>query len=301
VTAPKTPTELRLAFREALQAPEILVAPGAYDAISARLIALHGFTAVYVTGGGTANAYLGLPDIGLITMVEMAQIVGNIASAVDVPVFADADTGYGHELSAVRTVKAFEKAGAAGMHIEDQQSFKRCGHLDGKVIVPVAEMVAKLAAAASARTDPSFVIIARTDAAAVEGLDAAVGRAHAYVEAGADVIFGEALSTRDEFRRFAKEAPPVPLLANMTEFGKTPMISAQEFEEMGYAAVIFPMTAFRLMLRAIDEGMRELALSGTQQKLLPQMRTRDQLYEILGYDPRDPLAQIRQTAKPTRQ
>jgi len=289
VSLVRSPAALRVEFRDALNADEILVTPGAYDAISARLIALHGFSAVYVTGAGTVNAYLGLPDIGLMTMVEMAQIVGNIVSAVDVPVFADADTGYGNELSVMRTVQAFERAGLSGMHIEDQESFKRCGHLDGKEIIPVEEMVAKLHAAVASRSDPNFIIIARTDAVGVEGFDSAVRRAHAYAEAGADVIFCEALTTRADFENFAKKAPSLPLLANMTEFGKTPLMTASEFEELGYAAVIFPMTAFRLMLKAIDDGMRELAASGTQRDLLPKMKTREQLYEILDYDPSDPL------------
>jgi methylisocitrate lyase len=282
-------SSLRVALRGALTGPEIVVAPGAYDAISAKLIARHGFKAVYVTGAGTSNAHLGLPDVGLMTMAEMARLVEHIAGAVAVPVFSDADTGYGNELNVARTVRAFENAGAAGIHIEDQQSFKRCGHLDGKELVTIDDMVAKLRAAVDSRTDPNFVLIARTDAAAVEGIEGALERAHAYAAAGADVIFCEALKTRKEFGRFADEAPAVPLLANMTEFGKTPMISSGEFEQMGYAAVIFPMTAFRLMLRAIDDGMRELAEAGTQRDMLPRMLTREQLYEILEYDPQQPL------------
>lgn len=283
------PSTLRRAFRAELAADEILVAPGAYDAISARVIESHGFPAVYVTGAGVTNAQLGLPDVGLITMTEMAQFAGRIADAVDVPVFSDADTGYGSELNVARTVGAFEQSGAVAIHLEDQETFKRCGHLEGKAIVPVEEMVTKLKVAAAARTAEDFAIIARTDAVAAEGFDAALSRAHAYADAGADVLFCEALPSREDFARFAKEVPPLPLLANMTEFGKSPMITAAEFEQMGYAAVIYPMTAFRLMLRAIDEGMKTLAQSGTQQGLLGSMKTRAELYEFLDYDPQQPL------------
>jgi methylisocitrate lyase len=249
-------------LREALAAPEILVAPGAYDAITARIVEKHGFPAVYVTGAGTVNAQLALPDVGLTTMTEMCDVVGRIARAVDVPVFSDADTGYGNALHAMRTVSAFERAGAAGLHIEDQDSLKRCGHLDGKRLISTSEMCEKIVAATQGRSDPDFLIIARSDAVAVEGLDGALRRAHAYVE-----------------------APESPLLANMTEFGKTPLISAAEFQELGYDAVIFPMMAFRLMLWAVDEGLAELARSGTQRELLPRMRTREELYELLGYEP----------------
>jgi methylisocitrate lyase len=272
-------------LREALAAPEILVAPGAYDAITARIVEKHGFPAVYVTGAGTVNAQLALPDVGLTTMTEMCDVVGRIARAVDVPVFSDADTGYGNALHAMRTVSAFERAGAAGLHIEDQDSLKRCGHLDGKRLISTSEMCEKIVAATQGRSDPDFLIIARSDAVAVEGLDGALRRAHAYVEAGADCIFVEALVDRDDYRRFRAEVPESPLLANMTEFGKTPLISAAEFQELGYDAVIFPMMAFRLMLWAVDEGLAELARSGTQRELLPRMRTREELYELLGYEP----------------
>lgn len=262
-----------------------MVAPGAYDAITARVIERQGFRAVYVTGAGTVNAQLGLPDIGLTTMTEMSEMVGRIADAVDVPVFGDADTGYGNALNAARTVHAFERAGAAGLHIEDQDDAKRCGHLDGKRVIPTADMCEKVCAAVDAREDPEFVVIARTDAAAIEGITGALERAHAYTDAGADVVFIEALATQSDFMRFAREAPNVPLLANMTEFGKTPLMTAEEFQELGYAGVIFPMTAFRLMLRAVDEGMARLAADGTQRALISDMRTRRELYELLHYVP----------------
>jgi methylisocitrate lyase len=272
-------------LRDALLAPEILVAPGAYDAITARAIQDNGFDAVYVTGAGTVNAQFGLPDVGLITLTEMSAAVGRISDAVDVPVFSDADTGYGNEQNVERTVRAFEKAGAAGLHIEDQVSEKRCGHLFDKQLIPAEEMCMKIAAAVKARRDPDFVIIARTDAIGPEGYDAGLQRTHDYARAGADVIFIEALNGREDFERYAKDAPDVPLLANMTEFGRTPLISAEEFKALGYAAVIFPMTPFRLMLRAVDEGLAHLKARGTQDGLLERMRTRKELYDLLDYDP----------------
>lgn len=271
-------------LRELLAAPEILVAPGAYDAITARLIEANGFRAVYVTGGGTTNAHFGLPDIGVTTLTEMATIVARITNIVSIPVFSDADTGYGTPLNVMRTVREFEHAGLAGLHIEDQSGAKRCGHLDGKSLVSKADMQRKVEAACAARRDDDFVIVARTDAVAVEGLGGALERARAYADVGADVIFIEALATHDDFARFADEAPRVPLLANMTEFGRTDLLSSSEFEDLGYAAVIFPMTAFRLMLGAVDDGLRELAAAGSQRGLLDRMRTRDELYELVDYE-----------------
>jgi methylisocitrate lyase len=272
-------------LRASFAAPEILVAPGAYDAITARAVAQHGFDAVYVTGAGTVNAQYGLPDVGLITLTEMSAAVGRICDAVEIPVFSDADTGYGNEQNVARTVRAFEKAGAAGLHIEDQISEKRCGHLADKALIPAEEMCLKIAAAVEARSDPDFVLIVRTDAIGPEGYEAGLQRTHDYARAGADVIFIEALNSREEFARYANEAPDLPLLANMTEFGRTPLISAPEFQELGYAAVIFPMTIFRLMLRAVDEGLAQLKARGTQDGLLERMRTRQELYELLGYEP----------------
>lgn len=272
-------------LRDLLEALEILVAPGAYDAITARAIQDNGFDAAYVTGAGTVNAQFGLPDVGLITMTEMSEAVARIAGAVDIPVFSDADTGYGNEQSVARTVRSFERAGAAGLHIEDQVSEKRCGHLDDKELIATEDMCLKIAAAVDARSDPDFVIIARTDAIGPEGYDAGLRRTHEYAGAGADVIFIEALTSQEEFARYAKDAPSVPLLANMTEFGRTPLISAAELQALGYAAVIFPMTAFRLMLWAVDEGLAHLRATGTQDGLLERMRTRQELYDLLDYSP----------------
>ncbi len=270
-------------LRELIARAEILVAPGAYDAITAKIMAAAGFSAVYMTGAGTVNAHLGLPDIALGTLEEFTQNAGRMVDVVDVPVFCDADTGFGNAVNVVRTVRAYERVGVAGIHLEDQESPKRCGHLDGKRIVTVEEMVGKVSAAADTRRDPSFVIMARTDAAAVEGVAAAIDRAGRYMEAGADVIFAEALTTEAEFRAFASALPGVPLLANMTEFGKTPYFTAAQFQEFGFAAVIFPMMAFRLMLHAVREGATELARTGSQQAVLDRMVTRADLYELIDY------------------
>ena len=270
-------------FRELLQEPGIVVAPGAYDAITALIIARHGFPAVYMTGGGTVNAHLGIPDIALGTLTEFTENAARIADVVDVPVICDADTGFGNALNVIRTVRAYERAGVAGIHIEDQESPKRCGHLDGKRIVPVAEMENKIRAACDARRDDDFVIIARVDAAAVEGLGAAIDRAGRYVAAGADLIFAEALTTPEEFATFGAADVGAPLLANMTEFGKTPYLTVEQFEEFGYDMVIFPMMAFRMMLGAVDDAMAELASTGTQTGLLDRMKTRSELYDIVDY------------------
>lgn len=270
-------------FRELLSATEILVAPGAYDAITARLVAAAGFPAIYMTGAGTVNAQLGLPDIALGTLTEFVDNAARMVDVVEVPVFCDADTGFGNAVNVVRTVRAFERAGVAGIHLEDQESPKRCGHLDGKRTVSVAEMTGKIRAAVDARRDEAFVVIARVDAAAVEGVDAAVERAAAYVQAGADVIFAEALTSEAEFRQFVDAKVGAPLLANMTEFGKTPYLSAAEFEGFGFDAVIFPMMAFRLMLRAVGDGLKELAATGTQHGLVDKMTSRADLYQLIDY------------------
>ena len=270
-------------FRELLAEPGIVVAPGAYDAITARVIASHGFPAVYMTGAGTVNAHLGIPDIALGTLTEFVENAARIVDVVDQPVICDADTGFGSALNVMRTVRAFERAGVAGIHLEDQESPKRCGHLDGKRIVPVEEMEGKIRAACDARGNDDFVVIARVDAAAVEGVNAAIDRAGRYAAAGADVIFAEALTTPDEFGTFGRAGLDVPLLANMTEFGKTPYLTVEQFDDLGFDVVIFPMLAFRMMLGAVDDAMAELASAGTQQGLLTRMKTRDELYELIDY------------------
>src|SRR5438445_5624064 len=263
-----------------------VVLPGAFNALTAIQIERAGFDAVYVSGAGIAAAR-GLPDIGLLSMTEVVADAGAIARSVAIPALADADTGYGPPLSGMRTVEAFEQAGLAGIHLEDQESPKKCGHLPDKRLVSVAEMARKIGAAAQARRDRDFLIVARTDARAVEGLDGAVKRARAYVEAGADAIFPEALESAEEFKAFAqalkKDRVAVPLVANMTEFGKTPYLTIKEFEALGYRLVLFPITALRVATQAIEAMLEELKAFGTQRQSLDKMQTRQQLYELLRY------------------
>jgi methylisocitrate lyase len=260
--------------------------PGAFNAYVSRLIARAGFDACYISGAGLANATAGVPDIGLLSLEEVARLASYICDAVRIPVLADADTGFGGAANVARTVREFERAGLAGLHIEDQEFPKRCGHLAGKSIVPVDEMVQKIRTAARARQDDDFVIIARTDARSVEGFDAAVERANRYFDAGADVIFPEALQTEDEFKKFAKLVRP-PLLANMTEFGKGPLLSVKQLAAMGYRMVIFPQTAFRVSMKAAEKALEDLKRRGTQKELLDTMQTRQELYDVLGYNPND--------------
>jgi methylisocitrate lyase len=243
-----------------------------------------GFDAVYISGAGMANATAGVPDIGLLTLTEVAQLAGYVASAVDIPAIVDADTGFGGAENVARTVRELGRAGLAGCHIEDQEFPKRCGHLAGKDLVDIDEMVGKIAAAVNARRDPNFLIIARADGRAVEGFETTVKRARRYVEAGADAIFPEALQSADEFRDFAKEIK-APLLANMTEFGKSPLLSFQELSDIGYKLVIFPMSAFRVSMKASEEFLRDLKKRGTQSDWIEKMQTRKELYELLDYDP----------------
>jgi len=258
--------------------------PGVPNAAMARQVERVGFDAVYVSGAGMANATGGVPDIGLLTLTEAAQLAGYIAKAVKIPAIVDADTGFGGAENVARTIRELESAGLAGCHIEDQEFPKRCGHLAGKSIVDVEEMVGKIKAAANARRDPDFIIIARTDARAVEGFDRAVERAGEYVAAGADAIFPEALQGHEEFRDFAKEID-APLLANMTEFGKSPLLSFHDLMELGYRMVIFPMSAFRVAMKASAEFLHALKKSGTQKDWIDEMQTRQELYELLDYDP----------------
>ena len=269
-------------LRAAMAAHKPLIIPGCYNAMSARVLEDVGFPALYMSGYGTSLSLLGLPDAGLVTQTEMALNARLIASAVRLPLIADADTGFGEAWNVVRTVLEMERAGLAGIHLEDQVSPKRCGHLDGKAVIPAEQMQEKIAAAVSAKRDPNFVIIARTDARGVEGLDAAIERANSYVNAGADAIFPEGLTSKEEFQIF-RDQVKAPLLANMTEFGKTPLISVAEFAELRYEMVIFPMTAFRVMLKALDESYALLIEHGTQAGFLDRMRTRAELYATLDY------------------
>ena len=256
--------------------------PGAYNAASALLVERTGFEALYISGAGIANGVAGFPDIGILTMDEVVRQAAYIADAVRIPCLCDADTGFGEPLNVYRTVRAFERAGISGIHLEDQQFPKRCGHLSGKTLISPDHMVEKLAAATEARGDPDFLIVARTDARGVTGFDDAVARAHTYIKAGADVIFPEALASREEFAEFAKEVK-APLLANMTEFGKSPFLSVAEFSEIGYRMVIFPMTAFRVAMKAAEATYAELRAKGTQLGLVDRMQTRQELYDLIRY------------------
>jgi methylisocitrate lyase len=264
-----------------------VVLPGAFNALTALQVERAGFDAVYVSGAALAAAR-GLPDIGLLSPSEVAADAGTIARAVALPALADADTGYGGPLAVMRTVREFERAGLAGLHLEDQEMPKKCGHLPGKRLIPAGEMAAKVAAAVRAREDPDFLIVARTDARAVEGLDAAVRRARRYVEAGADAVFPEALESKEEFRAFAralaKEGLTVPLLANLTEFGKTPSLTVAELEDLGYRLVIFPVTALRVAAKAVERLLAELKALGTSRESLGAMQTRAQLSDLLRYE-----------------
>ena len=260
--------------------------PGVFNAATARLVERAGFDAFYISGAGLANATAGVPDIGLLTLTEVAQLAGYIAAAVKIPALLDADTGFGSVQNVARTVQSLERAGIAGIHLEDQTFPKRCGHVAGKTLIGTAEMADKIAAAVAARTDPDFLIFARTDARASEGIDGAIDRARAYLQSGADGIFPEALQTPDEFRAFAR-AVKAPLLANMTEFGKSPLLSVRQLAAMGYRMVIFPQSAFRVSMRASAEMLRDLKRSGTQRKWLGRMQTREELYDLLDYDPTD--------------
>jgi methylisocitrate lyase len=258
--------------------------PGVPNAAMGRQVERAGFEAVYISGAGMANATAGVPDIGLLTSTEVAQLAGYVANAVTIPAIVDADTGFGGAENVARTIRQLEQAGLAGCHIEDQEFPKRCGHLAGKEVVDVDEMVGKIKAAVRARRDQDFLIIARTDARAVEDFDSAVERARRYVEAGADGIFPEALQSNEEFKAFAGEIK-APLLANMTEFGKSPFLSFQELSDFGYRMVIFPMSAFRVSMKASDEFLRDLKKRETQSGWLDKMQTRKELYELLAYDP----------------
>lgn len=263
-------------------AADTVIMPGVFNAISAVSAHKAGAAALYLSGAGITNAALGTPDIALATLTEFAQQAAYVTQITPLPVIADADTGFGESLNVMRTVIEMERAGLAGIHLEDQVSPKRCGHLDGKTCISPQDMAAKIRAAVDSKRDPSFLIVARTDARGVEGLESAIDRAQRYVDAGADAVFPEGLTSEAEFHRF-REAIPVPLLANMTEFGKTPIIPVSRFRELGYELVIFPMTAFRVMLRALDETYAELLKTGTQADLLEKMRTRKELYERIDY------------------
>lgn len=277
-----TPAQRRRSLRERLASGRLLRMPGAINPYSAKLIEEHGFEAAYLSGAVLA-AELCLPDIGLTASTEIAARAQQVTRVTDLPVLIDADTGFGAPVNAARTVQLFEDAGLAGLHLEDQVGVKRCGHLDGKTLVTRDEMRQRIRAAADARRDSDFLLMARTDARGVEGLDAAIDRAKAYVDAGADAVFPEALADEAEFEAF-RSALDVPLLANMTEFGKGPLLTTTALENLGYNIALYPVTLFRLSNGALEDGLRTLAAEGTQESLLPRMQTRSRLYEVLGYE-----------------
>ncbi|MCP3906375.1 MAG: methylisocitrate lyase [Planctomycetes bacterium] len=261
----------------------VVVCPGAFNALVGRAVAHAGFEACYISGGATANV-AGYPDVGIITLTEMRRTIREIVDASGLPVVVDADTGYGEVESVARTVVEYDDAGAAAMHLEDQVFPKRCGHLAGKTLVETSAMVEKIEAACANRLDEDFVIIARTDARSVVDLDEAIARANAYRAAGADMIFPEGLESEEEFAHVASASPGL-LLANMTEFGKTPHITAPRFGELGYDLVIYPLTMMRLAMGHVTRGLAELKTTGTAAGLLDEMQTRSDLYELLDYDP----------------
>ncbi|WP_422926423.1 methylisocitrate lyase [Singulisphaera sp. PoT] len=274
---PSPGARLRAAWAE-----ESVMIPGTFNALTAKMAERLGYRAVYLSGGALSAGWAGLPDIGLLSLTEFVDQAAVIARATNLPLLCDADTGFGEAINVERTVRLFEQAGVAGIHLEDQVLPKRCGHLSGKSVVDTSTMVAKIRAAVAARKDPDFVIVARTDARNVESFESAVDRAHAYLEAGADMIFPEALESVQEFAAFAEQVE-APKLANMTEFGKSPMLSMQELATFDYRAVLFPLTAFRVAMRAAEDLLRELKERGTQRDLLDRMQKRSELYEVLGY------------------
>ncbi len=275
-----TPENPGTRFRRIVDSPGATAVPGAFDGLSALVAREAGFDALYLSGAAF-SASLGLPDVGLITLDELADRTRLVVRASGLPVLVDADTGFGEALNVVRTVRELEEAGAAAVQIEDQVSPKRCGHLDGKSVVPAEQFAEKIRAAAGARTD--LVIVARTDAKAVYGMDEAVRRARLYRDAGADVIFPEALESEEEFSAMV-DAVGGPLLANMTEFGKTPYLTLDRFGELGYSIVIFPVTALRVAARAMESALADLKRDGTQQPWLDRMQTRQELYRLIRYD-----------------
>ena len=269
-------------LRKLFEAGEMVLAPGCYDALGARLVEEAGFSAAYMTGFGSAASRLGRPDVGLMTLSEMVDNARRIAQAVDIPVIADADTGYGNSINVIRTVREYEAAGVSAIHLEDQVMPKKCGHMSGKQVVPAEEMAAKVSAAVAARRSPEFLIIARTDARAVEGLDAALSRARLYHEAGADVLFVEAPQSVDEIEAVSRAFPDVPLLFNYAEGGRTPALSHARLRELGFALVIFPLSTLLSATAAMRAALARIKADGTPIELLPSLLRFDEFLEFIG-------------------
>jgi methylisocitrate lyase len=276
-----TATEKRRAFREGLASGELLRMPGAFNPLSAKLIQDKGFEGVYVSGA-VVSADLALPDIGLTTLTEVSQRAGQIARVTDLPTLVDADTGFGEPMNVARTVQVMEDAGVAGIHIEDQVNPKRCGHLDGKDVVDESTALKRIAAAVAGRRDPDFLIMARTDIRGVDGMAAAIDRAKALVDAGADAIFPEAMAGLEEFAAM-RAAIDVPILANMTEFGKSDLFTAQQLADVGVNLVIFPVSLLRLAMGAAERGLDTILAEGSLTARVPEMQTRARLYELVDY------------------
>jgi methylisocitrate lyase len=269
-------------LRRAVERATIQV-PGAPNALVGRLIERMGFSAMYLSGAAFSAGVLGLPDVGLFTLTELVQQTTYLTRATALPVIVDADTGFGEAVNVERTILELERAGAAAIQLEDQQLPKKCGHLSGKSLVEPDVMCAKLRAACASRMDRDLVIIARTDARGVTNIDGAIERAERYLDAGADWIFPEALRTKEEFAQFS-DAIDAPLVANMTEFGQSPLLTANELAELGYSAILYPVTMLRVAIKAIEAGLAMIQNDGTQQELLDLMQTRDELYDLLDYD-----------------
>ena len=275
----KNPSEKRIELKNKLKKQKILRFPGAYNPLTAKLIAEIGFDGVYISGAVMAND-LGIPDIGLTTLKEVSYRANQISRVTDLPSIIDADTGFG---DCKKTIETFEQLGLSGCHVEDQIDEKRCGHLDNKEIIPLAEMVNKIKTAVSAKKDKNFLIIARTDANSVEGIKKTIDRAKAYEDAGADIIFPEAMKDEKEFELIRKNLK-VNLLANMTEFGKSKLLSANELENLGYSIVIYPVTTQRLAMKSVEDGLHTIMNDGHQNNIIDKMQTRKRLYELVDYE-----------------
>jgi methylisocitrate lyase len=281
---PPQPSSPGARLRAALQAERPLQVVGAINAYCALLAERAGYRALYLSGAGVANASHGVPDLGITSLNDVCEDIRRITQATGLPLLVDADTGWGGAFMIERTVREMTRAGAAGCHLEDQVQAKRCGHRPGKQLVSAGEMCDRIRSAADARTDPEFVVMARTDAHAIEGLGKAIGRAQAYAAAGADMIFAEALTTLEEYAAFTRALGPVPVLANLTEFGKTPLFTLEELRSAGVAIALYPLGAFRAMSRAAEEVYAAIRREGTQKSVVGRMQTRAELYQVLGYE-----------------
>ena len=273
--------ERRKRFKQLVEAEEILLLPGAYDALSAKLIEAAGFQGVYMTGYGQAASKLGQPDVGLMTMTEMVERAGDMVMAVDIPVVCDADTGFGNNVNIVRTIREYERLGAAAIQLEDQTMPKKCGHMLGRDVIDAQDMVMKLKAAVAARTDPDFLIIARTDARTNYGIDEAIRRGKLYAEAGADIVFVESVESVEEMRRVNREIP-ARTIANMVETGRTPFLTARELQDVGYDLVVYPISSLFTAAKSVYDMLLDLKANGTTKNYLDKMMSFSQFNDFIG-------------------